>query len=72
MTEALEYRRQTFRKEPCVGTARFYATELFDHFADDLIGNDTLRAGLAELAEGLTAGACDLGGPAAAQRPRRR
>jgi hypothetical protein len=59
--ESLDYRRENFRAEPCVGTARFFATELFDYFADDMIGKDTLREGLIEIADGLTEGRNDLG-----------
>jgi len=59
----LDERQDAFRAEPCVATARRYATELFDYFADDMIGRDTLRAGLIESSEGLTDGRCDLGGP---------
>jgi hypothetical protein len=59
---SLDTRQEEFRVEPCVATARRYATELLDYFADDMIGKDTLRAGFKEIAEGLTDGECDLGG----------
>jgi hypothetical protein len=61
MAESLDYRQEAFRAEPCVGTARFYATELFSYFADEMIGKDTLREGLIEIADGLTESRNDLG-----------
>ncbi|ARK07579.1 hypothetical protein LAV_00204 [Sphingobium phage Lacusarx] len=57
----LDQRKAAFASEPCTATARRYATELLDYWADDMIGRDTLRNGLIEIATGLTEGRNDIG-----------
>lgn len=57
----LDQRQDEFRADPCVATARRYSKALFDYFADDMIGRDTLRAGLIEISEALCEGVNDLG-----------
>ena len=57
----LDQRQDEFRAQPCVATARRYSQALFDYFADEMIGRDTLRAGLIEISEGLCEGLNSLG-----------
>lgn len=61
--DTFDARQEAFREEPCIATARRYATELFDYWADEMIGNDTLRNGLIEITDRLTDSRNDLGQP---------
>ncbi len=59
----LDTAQSEYREKPaCDLRARRYARELINYFGDTMIGPDTLREGLIEIAQGLTDSRDALGG----------
>lgn len=58
----LDESQDAFRANPqSHDAAQAYASELITYHRDEMIGNDTLRYGLIEIAQNLSDGCNDLG-----------
>lgn len=60
---SLDTAQDAFREEPGTQTGIAYANELIEYLGDNMIGNDTFRAGMLEITEKLTGGRNSLGWP---------